>query len=192
MSKQYAISILTAIFILLLMSCTKKDQTCTVKDVNGIKEYHNNNIPADPELKIEPKLLFSISREDENISDSTRTLKMISSISADSKNNIYLLDTKTSSVKKFDSSGKYVKSFGRTGTGPGESVQPTNMAVFNDTIYVMDHSASRMIRFDNNGTFINNLPVQGGTPQFLRSTGSNNFLGFKQTTRNEDGNFIIS
>ncbi|MDD3045195.1 MAG: 6-bladed beta-propeller [Candidatus Delongbacteria bacterium] len=184
--------ILALIALIIFSGCSKKELNYTVTENDGIKTFHNKNIPANADLKIIPKELFTIAREDSSSTDSTRTIHMLTCNLVDSKNNNYLLDTQTSSIKKFDSNGKFIKAFGRSGHGPGETVQPTNMAMFNDTIYVLDHTESKFVRFDCEGNFIDNIPFQGGIPEFLRATGNKSFLGFRHSTRNEEGNFIIS
>ena len=178
--------------IILLTSCTKNELNYTVTEKDGVKTYRNKNIPANPDLKIEPIELFSIGREDKDNPDSSRTIHMLTGSAVDSKNNIYLIDTQTSSIKKFDRNGKFIKSFGRLGNGPGETVQPTNAAIFNDTIYVLDHTVSRFVRFDCNGNFIDNIKFDGGIPEFLRATANKKFIGFRNTAKNVDGEYLIS
>lgn len=49
----------------------------------------------------------------------------ISDLCTDSDGNIFLLDQSNSSIKIFDSHGKYVRQFGKKGKGPGEFIFPT-------------------------------------------------------------------
>ena len=53
-------------------------------------------------------------------------------IRIDKDENIYVLDFKDYSVKKFDSSGNFIQKFGKKGKGPGELTTSFDFNVFND------------------------------------------------------------
>lgn len=75
MKIRLSIILISIILITVIFSgCSKKDQTCTITDNDGIKTYHNKNIPSDPDFKITPKELFTINGTDENNPDSTRMI----------------------------------------------------------------------------------------------------------------------
>ncbi|MDA3885190.1 MAG: 6-bladed beta-propeller [Candidatus Delongbacteria bacterium] len=130
--------------IVLLVSCTKNEKNYTVKEINGVKVYHNTTTPADPNFKITPKEVFTIQGYDESAKDTLRNFIFPHSVSLDSKKNIYVMDGKLSEVKKFDPKGNFLKNIGRKGTGPGEIQAAYDMAVINDTLYVVD-SNTRLI-----------------------------------------------
>jgi DNA-binding beta-propeller fold protein YncE len=55
----------------------------------------------------------------------------------------------------FDRTGKYLREFGRKGTGPGEFDQPHGLAFdAKERLYVADRSNNRIQILDKNGTFI--------------------------------------
>src|SRR5213592_3349735 len=69
-------------------------------------------------------------------------------------------------VLKFDKSGKFIKSFGKFGTGPGEFDQPHALAIDSrGRLIVGDRNNNRIQIFDQNGTFIQELR------QFSRPSG---------------------
>jgi len=58
-------------------------------------------------------------------------------------------------VLKFDKSGKFIKSFGKYGTGPGEFDQPHALAMDSrGRLFVGDRNNNRVQILDQNGTFI--------------------------------------
>ena len=76
----------------------------------------------------------------------------------DSKGNLYVVQGHTAGepkVLKFDRSGKFVKQWGRKGTGPGEFFAAHSIEIDkNDTLYVADRENMRIERFDTEGVFL--------------------------------------
>ena len=86
----------------------------------------------------------------------------VSHLNIDSLGNIYIVDIRDAQVKEFDKDGKFVKTIGRKGQGPGEFNMP-DMVLFNDTsrtFYVLDLLTRRFSLFDLDGHFIRYVPVQ--------------------------------
>ncbi|NOR44158.1 MAG: hypothetical protein GQ534_01110, partial [Candidatus Delongbacteria bacterium] len=61
--KRRIIVLLGMISIVLLVSCTKKVETCTVTEKNGIKTYKNKNIPTVEKLNFNPVKKFTINND---------------------------------------------------------------------------------------------------------------------------------
>ncbi|HAQ61421.1 TPA: hypothetical protein DCR49_05395 [Candidatus Delongbacteria bacterium] len=143
------------IFIALIVfsGCSKKELNYTVSEVDGIKTYFNKNIPSDPNFKISPKELFTIDFSENNPDSSLRYINF-GNLCADKEKNIYLVDYMKCKVTKVDSLGKFVTSFGKKGTGPGEMNEPYNIAVMSDTLYVFDYTERKTNIFDLDGNFI--------------------------------------
>jgi hypothetical protein len=58
----------------------------------------------------------------------------------DRDRNVYLLDASTQSIRIFDSTGRFLRSVGRSGRGPGELAQPKAMIHDGEkTLFVLDH-----------------------------------------------------
>jgi hypothetical protein len=74
----------------------------------------------------------------------------------DSKGNIYISDGYINSrVAKYDTHGKWVKSWGEPGAEPGQFRLPHSIAIDNnDNIYVGDRSNHRIQVFDADGKFL--------------------------------------
>jgi hypothetical protein len=72
----------------------------------------------------------------------------IQGVTTDAAGWTYVLDSRMTTVRVFDSRGRYVASVGRRGRGPGEFVNPVSLAVdAAGTLYVLDIGASRVSRF---------------------------------------------
>lgn len=76
----------------------------------------------------------------------------------DDAGSIYVLDTKSSHVKVFDASGKYIRTIGRKGQGPGELENPMTLSFNRTSDELAVHQASRrMSYFKTDGTFLRHL-----------------------------------
>ena len=64
---------------------------------------------------------------------------------------VVVLDVIEPYVKIFDHSGRFVRSFGRKGEGPGELPHPTALAVDGDTSVLVADATGRVIAFDLTG-----------------------------------------
>ncbi len=108
------------------------------------------------------------------------------SICVDYNNFIYVLDHSTSSIKKFNKEGQFIKSFCKNGQGPGEVNNSFNITDLNDTIYIQDTQRSRMALFSTNGDFIKFKHLENEElPMFIRKVGADKFLGYSQTWQDE-------
>jgi hypothetical protein len=79
----------------------------------------------------------------------------------DDAGSIYVLDQQSSHVKVFDASGKYVRTIGRKGQGPGELENPMTLS-FNRTKgeLAVQQQARRMSYFKTDGTFLRHLSLK--------------------------------
>lgn len=185
--------IVTVCSIILLISCTKSEQNYTVTEKDGIKTYRNKNIPSDPTLTITLKELFTIQSADENNLDSTRRIVNIGAVDVDTKGNIFVLDSRAASVKKFDKSGKFIKSFGRIGTGPGESSFSWTMVILSDSVIIDDYNAFKMVKYDNDGNFVRNIKIKtSGMPERYRRFGKDRIVGYQGYDETVDKDYYSS
>src|SRR5229473_7967947 len=80
-------------------------------------------------------------------------------------------------VAKFDKDGKFVKSWGKKGTAPGQFANVRSIAV--DTqgnVYAADGGNKRIQVFDNNGEFKTAIANVGNAQAICMTKGSNPFL----------------
>src|SRR5271169_5764962 len=65
-----------------------------------------------------------------------------------------------SRVAKYDKDGKWIKSFGEPGSGPGQLNTPHSIATDNQgNVYVANRGNSRIQVFDGNGTFLREIKI---------------------------------
>ncbi|HAQ61423.1 TPA: hypothetical protein DCR49_05405 [Candidatus Delongbacteria bacterium] len=191
---RWILVLLAMISIVLLTGCSKKELNYTVTEVDGIKTYHNKNIPSDPNFKISPREVFTIHGFDENTQDTLRNFTFLRSTVVDSKGNIYLLDQKKSEIKKFDRNGIFIKSFCKLGSGPGELQGGGCLLCLDDTLYVKDDTTLQFSKFSTDGNFIDRFYIEGfNYPQFLTPVGKTKFINdLQEWEEKEDGSVYVS
>lgn len=86
----------------------------------------------------------------------------VSGVEADSKGNIYVLDSYDDKVLKFDPAGNYLTSIGGKGQGPGEFQAPTRILVDGqDRLYVQDIVRMALFIFSADGKFLKGINGPG-------------------------------
>lgn len=180
--KKTMLIIVTLYSIILLISCTtKNEKNYTVTEIDGIKIFHNKNIPSDPNFKITPKKLFTIQGYDENAKDKSRNFLHAHDIAVNSRGDIFVLDSKLSEIKKFDRNGKFLKPIGRSGSGPGEFQKAEYMLIINDTLYVFNNETKQISIFDKESNFVRNFNLERNTIlAHMANVNSNSFLGMME------------
>jgi DNA-binding beta-propeller fold protein YncE len=80
----------------------------------------------------------------------------ISEAATDPAGNVYLTDSGTNLVQKFDSSGNFLTSWGGFGFTPGKFNSPSGVAVdpASGSVFVLESTGGRVQKFDANGTFL--------------------------------------
>lgn len=105
------------------------------------------------EKKLEGNLLLADSlnwnENTENVLGNIVTVKSY-------KENIYVLEPSRVSLYDFNSF-KYIKSFGKQGSGPGEFKAAFDLCIANDTIYICDTANSRIQKFTLTGEYIDSF-----------------------------------
>jgi DNA-binding beta-propeller fold protein YncE len=81
-------------------------------------------------------------------------------IAGDSEGNLYVLDGGNHRVQKFDSKGKHLTSFGRSGQGPGEFQWPLSIDIDEDgNVYVADWMNCRLEVFSSHGEYLRSIKL---------------------------------
>lgn len=182
------------LIIMILINCTKEDNHTTTS-ANGVKIHNNTSTPTKPELNYKLTELFTISNDIAGI-DSSAVIKVPYDIEVDSQKNLYILDAQSSTIKKFDSSGKFIKSFGRKGYGPGEFDIAIDLVMIQDTLCVQDIRSAQMVRFDLEGGFIDRIPYVGSPgillEESIKSPSSDLVIGYKPQDIEKDGEIFYA
>jgi ABC-type uncharacterized transport system auxiliary subunit len=144
------LSIVLLAIVILLAACSKKsntDKNYKIIETNGIKTFKNKNLESQKNLTIIPKIKIKVTgNEDQALSIFSKP----TSYTVDSKGNIFVLDSKDATVKKFNKSGKFINSFCNKGQGPGEALDPEDIVISQDTVIVIDDDRARTLKFNNN------------------------------------------
>ncbi|HDL17456.1 MAG TPA: 6-bladed beta-propeller, partial [Bacteroidetes bacterium] len=121
---------------------------------NNVRYVHNPREGVwghDPAKKMKVTRIFSLgslNAEEEYL------FSWVKDIATDRNGNIYACDSRENRIQVYDKSGKYIRTMGRKGKGPGELLRP--MAIVVDDrgkIYVQDDLNKRVSIFKNNGKF---------------------------------------
>jgi len=89
-------------------------------------------------------------------------------ITVDAKNNLYVTDTFNGRVEMFDSSGKFLRSFGQLGDAWGNFDKPKGVATDEfGNLYVVDTGWSNVQIFNQKGQVLLFFGGRGSTPGFL-------------------------
>jgi len=84
----------------------------------------------------------------------------IVSIDVSEDGTIYVLDGKAANIKVFDSSGRFLKTIGRRGQGPGEFGRPESFSIAPRDEIAVNDPGRRSIQFlDMDGNFLRKIPV---------------------------------
>ena len=130
----------------------------SVKVVEGVKIIMN------PENPMYPGNIFNLEEElsiESNNTNSQEMFQTIVSLAVDDKGNIFVLDKKAADIKVFDKDGRFMKTIGRRGQGPGEFGAPESSAITKENeLYVYDSVRMAVLHFDATGEFKRTLPVK--------------------------------
>lgn len=146
---------------ILLTNCSKKEKNYILYKKDGISIFKNSVNPSNPNYTYSIKKLFKIVGNNDLAKDSLSNFSYIHFLTADSSNNLYVLNYKTCEIKKFNSQGKFLKTFGKKGNGPGEFLKAWQMFIFRNRLYISDYDTRQYSIFNLDGEFINRLSLDG-------------------------------
>jgi len=158
--------ILTALFLVSVFVGAQKIET-----VNGVRIIHNEKggkWGSNLEVKLELVRTIGGLDAEENLSFRTPN-----DIVRDSVGNLYLLDTGNNRIQKLNSEGKFIKTIGRKGQGPGEFQAPYSMDVDNeDNLFVFDVMSRRIEVLSSEGKPLRTIKFRAVPPGRIRLLGN--------------------
>jgi len=83
-------------------------------------------------------------------------------VAADAKGRVYVADADAHHLKVFGANGKFLRTIGRKGQGPGEFQGPEFVEIGGGRIYVWESMNRRISAFDAEGKFITSTPFNPG------------------------------
>ena len=156
MKKILVLFIVTLFFSL---SCSKKSEPAySIETIDGIEFVHNSGIPLYPDKTVDFVEDLTISSENDK---GEILLYFPNRCAVNEEGNIYIGDYQDSSIKVFDPQGKYLKTIGRKGNGPGEFQSILVLSFLPDGRYlVLDSEQMRISCFSADDQFISSHNFQ--------------------------------
>ncbi len=94
--------------------------------------------------------------------DPEQSFSQVSTFVVDGEGTLFALDFKDQKIKVFDRSGKYLRSIGKPGQGPGELGMASGIQLTADnTLVIEDATNRRLAQFKPTGEFIKNITTSG-------------------------------
>jgi hypothetical protein len=129
----------------------------TVKD--GVKEIMNPEYPRDG--RFVGKLISEMTWGEEAPPDAALLNKPIE-MHVDDLGRVYVLDWGDMHVKVYEPDGRFLRTIGRNGQGPGEFTTPAFMALMTDgRICLLDGGQHRVSFLSNEGQYLSSFPFEG-------------------------------
>ncbi len=147
-----------------------------VETVDGVKVVHN---PAagkwgkTPPITLQPvRVIGDVDTEDENVA-----FNMPSDLAVDAQGRLYVLDSANHRIQVFDREGKFVKSIGRRGQGPGEFNMPSSIALdAAGNLLVVESGPGRLQLIAPDGKILKTLKIPEAGISIARFLSSGRFL----------------
>jgi DNA-binding beta-propeller fold protein YncE len=153
--KSAALSSAVVIFLLVMgTNCQKQGQKWKgiIEERDGVVYVTNPQHPTNENAGLGFEEELSIGRED---GKAENVFSRVGGIDVDETGNIYVLDLMDANVRVFDSRGKYLRTIGRKGQGPGEVQFPVFMQITSRSeVLIYDYAVSRMLFFSLDGRFL--------------------------------------
>ncbi|MBN1967991.1 MAG: hypothetical protein JXR48_14260 [Candidatus Delongbacteria bacterium] len=183
-------TILILIIVMFTTNCTGDNEVkISKKIINDVEYVRSTNPKGIKELQLKLDEVFVL--KDITINPSYDNDKYRNILKMDSENNLFILDTKNCLIKKYDSTGRFLKEAGGKGQGPGEFDWPSKIFFINDTLNLIANSKKSHLTFDNDLNFISSTPYQN-TDMILNAIGSDKIQSVFQFDFYESENYLIS
>jgi len=131
-----------------------------IKTENGIPVVYNPKNPAPPDGSPRSLILQHELTIGEDDTDPNSMFSQLRSLQVDDQDNLYVLDMKETKVKVYDKNGKFLRSFGKKGQGPGEIDRPYRMEMSGDNrLVIADMGNNKLVYFGLDGSLVKELPA---------------------------------
>lgn len=156
---------LLSFFILLNCSSNKEFSAPYLEEtVDDVRFLHNFQPDIHKQIRFIEELIIG------NDSDTEENMFLDpSEIEADSEGNIYILENLDSTIKKFNSSGHFIKKIGREGQGPGEFVELNSIEINRkNELFAYDSALRKIEVFATNGDLIKTIKLNRYTVKHFK------------------------
>lgn len=128
----------------------------TVESEKGVRVVHNKKGEwgSGPRLSIElVRTIGDVDTDDENLA-----FNWPSDMAVDNSGNIYILDSGNLRIQAFGPDGRYIRTIGRKGQGPGEFASPNSIDIDGDgRLHVLDDRQKRIHVFTTSGEVVKSV-----------------------------------
>ncbi|MFC1564392.1 6-bladed beta-propeller [candidate division KSB1 bacterium] len=143
------ILLLPSILTIMFACSPVHDATYTIEEIEGIKYVHNHKTAWGEEPRVELEFVQKIGVLEGD--DSNYMLFNPNNVVVDEKGDIYILDSGNYRIQVYSPGGKYKRTIGRYGQGPGEMPHwPHAFDIFNNILYVA-HNNGLVHKFTTDG-----------------------------------------
>jgi hypothetical protein len=134
---------------------------CLMLAPDGGAGQQTIQLPArDRVLPEKPEVLYTLGAES---GQDWELLSGVRAVDFDGRDNLYVLDANNFRVLVLDAAGRFVRSIGGQGGGPGEMTRPSGMAILADgTIVVSDAGRRAYSLFGSDGRFLRQVAYADG------------------------------
>jgi len=186
-TKVVLIFLFLSVFIIAISSEGQKAKwEGTIEKEDGVKIIKNPKTPLYGEIELELEVDLVIGGEDV---DENYMFRRVSDIEVDEEGNIYVLDSRECRIQKYDKNGRYLKTIGRKGEGPGEFQRPGRITFdARRKLYVDEYK--KIIIFEEDGTFEKNVNTDFHVSSYL-VTKEGKFLGWSRIRTEKGSSFDV-
>jgi hypothetical protein len=150
-----------------------------IKTVDGVRTVSNGKKPYRVEGQ-PSKIALTEELTVGGGTDPDKSFSQVGTFVVDNEGTIFALDSKEQKIKVFDRMGKYVRTIGKPGQGPGElgTMASGIQLTADNTLLVEDAANRRLAQFKRTGEFIKNISTVGRLALVnLLLDSKGNFLG---------------
>ncbi|NIM11492.1 MAG: 6-bladed beta-propeller [Candidatus Aminicenantes bacterium] len=129
---------------------------------------------------------------DDDIDDENQFFRLPKEVKIGKDGLVYILDTANHRIQVFERSGKYVRTIGRRGKGPGDTLLPCSMAFDKDNnIVVADDGNLRIQTFDSKGNYFTSFKTIYASIATVSVTNNNEIALHSWQNRIKNGSLIL-
>jgi hypothetical protein len=185
-------SIRLTLCLFLINSLVFYAQAQKVKTVDDVKIIQNGKKPKPPQ-GVPSEVRFELDCVIGESDDPEKSFSEVSTFVVDHNEILYALDFKDRKIKVYDKEGKFIRSFGEQGQGPGELDMPAGIHLTPDNkLLVEDALQRKLVYFTLEGTYLSHVSFADRLALVNLLMGPNgHFLGRELKLEGEKMFFVI-
>lgn len=138
----------------------------SVRDSAGIRVVENPSIDGAPECRLSPEPRLDIGTADGRVEFEFHRVTDVTRLP---DGRIAVLDGGSLEVRLFGEDGRFSRSFGGEGRGPGELLGPLSLWVRGDSVVIHDAQLHRLSWFTADGTYARQVSIRPPAPGINRA-----------------------